>query len=214
MKYEVFTHPLKSQLIMCKRIITLFFLIATSNLLFSQAPTSSELYNFNASRNKTTTRGLQFLGGLAVANMGVSGYMYYNTKGVEKSFHEMNVMWNGVNTVIAVVSLLPKDRNDLNLAKTLSWQSNTEATYIGAAALDLLYSTAGLYLTERAKNDFAQHDRFKGWGNSLIYNGGVLFLFDTGMYIAHKRNGKKLNKMMDKINISTGGAGIKLTLHI
>lgn len=197
-----------------KRIIPLLFLIAMSNSLFSQAPTSTELFDYNKSRNKKTTRGLQFLEGFAIANMGASGYMYYNTKGVDKSFHEMNVMWNSVNTVIAVASLLPKDKNDMSLAKTLSWQSNTEATYIGAAALDLLYSTAGLYLTERAKNDLPNHDKYKGWGNALIYNGGFLFLFDTGMYIVHKRNGKKLNKMMDKINISTGGAGIKLTLHI
>lgn len=197
-----------------KRLITLLFLIPICNSLFSQAPTSTELFDYNKSRNKKTTRGLQVLGGFAIANMGVSGYLYYNTKGVDKSFHEMNVMWNSVNTVIAVASLLPKDRNDMNLAKTLSWQSNTEATYIGAAALDLVYSTAGLYLTERAKTDFENHDKYKGWGNSLIYNGGFLFLFDTGMYIAHKRNGKKLNKMMDKITLSTGGAGIKLTLHI
>lgn len=197
-----------------KKIIATFFLIAIYNTLFSQAPTSAELFDYNKSRNKKTTRGLQFLGGFAVANIGVSGYMYYNTKGVEKSFHEMNVMWNGVNTIIAVASLLPKDKNDMNLAKTLSWQSNTESTYIAAAALDLVYSTAGLYLTEKAKTDFTNHDKYKGWGNSLIYNGGFLFLFDTGMYIAHKRNGKKLNKMMDKINLSTGGSGIKLTLHI
>ncbi len=197
-----------------KKIITVLFLATICNSSFSQAPTSTELFEYNKSRNKKTTRGLQFLGGFAIANMGASGYMYYNTKGVDKSFHEMNVMWNSVNTIIAVASLLPKDKNDMSLAKTLSWQSNTEATYIGAAALDLLYSTAGLYLTERAKNDLPNHDKYKGWGNALIYNGGFLFLFDTGMYIVHKRNGKKLNKMMDKINLSTGGAGIKLTLHI
>ena len=197
-----------------KKIILLLFLTPICNNLFSQAPTASELFDHNKSRNKKTTRGLQVLGCFAVANMGVSGYMYYNTKGVDKSFHEMNIMWNSVNTVIAVASLLPKDKNDMNLAKTLSWQNNTEATYIGAAALDLVYSTAGLYLTERAKNDLTNHDKYKGWGNALIYNGGFLFLFDTGMYIAHKRNGKKLNKMMDKISLSTGGSGVKLTLHI
>ena len=197
-----------------KRIITTFFLIAICKGMFSQAPTAAELFDYNKSRNKKTTRGLQVLGGFAVINMGVSGYMYYNTKGVDKSFHEMNIMWNGVNTVIAVASLLPKDKNDMSLAKTLSWQSNTEATYIAAAALDLVYSTAGLYLTEKAKTDFENHDKYKGWGNALIYNGGFLFLFDTGMYIAHKRNGKILNKMMDKINLSTGADGIKLTLHI
>jgi len=177
-----------------KQLLSILFIVFLCNGLFSQAPTAAELFDFNKSRNKKTTRGLQVLGGFAIANMGVSGYMYYNTKGVDKSFHEMNIMWNGVNTVIAVASLLPKDKNDMNLAKTNSWQSNTEATYIGAAALDLVYSTAGLYLTERAKTDFSNHDKYKGWGNSLIYNGAFLFLFDTGMFIDISATEKKYQK--------------------
>jgi hypothetical protein len=197
-----------------KKIIVLMVVLATCNSLFSQAPSSSDLFDFNKSRNKKTANGLKVLGGWALANIGSSAYFYSQTKGVDKSFHQMNMMWNGVNVVIVAASLLPKQRNDLNLTKTLNWQSNTEATYIASVALDLVYSTAGLYLTERAKNDFGQHDKFQGWGNALIYNGGFLFLFDTSMFIVHKRNGKKLIKMMDKLNVSAGGAGVKLTLHL
>lgn len=197
-----------------KKILVSVLLIVVCNTLFSQAPTSSELFDFNKSRNKKTTKGLYVLGGWALANMGTSAYYYSNTKGVDQSFHQMNLMWNSANTLIVVASLLPKQKNDLNLAKTLNWQSNTESVYIASAALDLVYSTAGLYLTEKAKTDFTQHDKYQGWGNALIYNGGFLFLFDTGMYIAHKRNGKKLSKMMDKINVSAGGYGVRLTMHI
>lgn len=189
----------------------LIFFIAPS---FAQAPTKNELYEFNRSRNKKTNRGLKVLGGWSLANIAVSGTMYFNTKGTDQYFHQMNVMWNGVNMLIVAASLLPKEKNDLDLNKTLNWQSNTEATYIAAAALDLLYSSAGLYLTERAKNDPKQHDRFKGWGNSLIIQGGFLFLFDTSMYIIQKRNGKKLYKMMDKIDIGTSGLGFKIGIHL
>ncbi|MGZ4078924.1 MAG: DUF6992 family protein, partial [Bacteroidia bacterium] len=97
---------------------------------------------------------------------------------------------------------------------TLQWQSNTESVYLASAALDLLYSSLGLYLTEKAKSDFSNHDKWKGWGNSLIYNGGFLFLFDTSMFIIHKHNGKKLYNMMEKVNISAGGAGLKITMHL
>jgi hypothetical protein len=117
-------------------------------------------------------------------------------------------MW--VNVIIVAASLLPKEKNDLDLNKTLQWQSNTESTYIANAALDLLYSSVGLYLTERAKNDFKQHEKFKGWGNSLILQGGFLFLFDTSMYVIHKKNGKKLYKMMDKVSIGTSGLGFRI----
>lgn len=214
MKYLVFTNAIKTQFRMSKKTLLVLLLFNISTTLFSQAPTSSELFDFNKSRNKKTTRGLQVLGCWALANMGTSAYLYTKTDGVDKSFHEMNVMWNAANGVIVVASLLPKDRNDLNLAKTLNWQNNTEATYIASAALDLVYSTAGLYLTERAKTDVENHDKYQGWGNSIAFNGGFLFLFDTGMYIAHKRNGKKLFKMMDKVTLSTGATGMKLTWHI
>ncbi|HEY0030320.1 MAG TPA: hypothetical protein VGC65_06140 [Bacteroidia bacterium] len=195
-----------------KKLVSLLILCSLFGSLFAQMPGNSELFDFNKSRNRKTSKGLKVLGGWALANMGTSAYMYFNTKGVDKSFHEMNVMWNGVNTLIVVASLLPKEKNDLNLTKTLNWQSNTEATYIANAALDLVYATAGLYLTERAKTE--QHDRYKGWGNSLIYNGSFLFLFDTGMYIIHKKNGKKLHKMMDRVNVSTTGLGLRLTMSL
>jgi hypothetical protein len=197
-----------------KKLISILLLSFFSATLFAQIPDSSQLFEFNRSRNHKTTRGLQVLGGWAAANIATSGIMYYNTSGTDQYFHQMNVMWNGVNALIVVASLLPKDRNDLNLHKTLKWQSNTEATYIANAALDLVYSSSGLYLTERAKTDSKRHDKFKGWGNSLIMQGGFLFAFDTAMFIVHKRNGKKLYNMMDKISIGTSGLGFKVGIQL
>jgi hypothetical protein len=197
-----------------KKILLFNLVIFSSYFSFSQSLTKNDLYEFNKSRNKKTSRGLKVLGGWAVGNIALSGIMYFNTKGTDRYFHQMNVMWNGVNTLIVVGSLLPKEKNDLDLNKTLKWQSNTEATYIANAALDLLYSSTGLYLTERAKNDTKQHDRFKGWGNSLIIQGGFLFLFDTSMYIIHKKNGKKLYKMMEKVDIGTSGLGLRIGIHL
>lgn len=196
------------------KIITTILLLASCNILVSQNPTSSEILDFNKSRNKKSKRGLQILGGFALANIGASSYLYTTTNGVDKSFHEMNVMWNGINAIIVGAGLLPKEKNEINLSKTLKWQSNTEAIYIANAAIDLVYCTSGLYLTEKAKTSSKYNDKFKGWGNALAYNGGFLFILDTGMFIVHKRNGKKLLKMMDKIDISTGLTSIKISVHI
>ena len=197
-----------------RKIFFISLLIAFSGSLFAQVPTKNDLLEFNKSRNKRTSRGLKVLGGWAVANMGVSGAMYFNSSGTDKHFHEMNVVFNGVNVIIVAASLLPKEKNDLDLNKTLQWQSNTESTYIANAALDLLYSSVGLYLTERAKNDFKEHDRFKGWGNSLLLQGGFLFAFDTSMFIIHKKNGKKLYNLMDKVNIGTSGLGLHIGIKL
>ncbi|HEX8517621.1 MAG TPA: hypothetical protein VF868_15595 [Bacteroidia bacterium] len=197
-----------------KRTLTLLLLALLASGAFSQSADSTSLFEFNRSRNKKTTRGLQVLGGWAAANIATSGIMYYNTKGTDQYFHQMNVMWNGVNAIIAVASLLPKDRNDLDMKKSLQWQSNTEATFITSAALDILYSSAGLYLTERAKTDPARHDKFKGWGNSLIMQGGFLFILDTAVYVVHKRNGKKLYNMMDRVRFGTSGLGFKVGIQL
>jgi hypothetical protein len=197
-----------------KKIILFSLLFVTAGSTFAQAPSKNDLYEFNKSRNKKTSRGLKVLGGWAFCNIGVSGAMYFNSSGTDRYFHQMNVMWNGVNLLIVGASLLPKEKNDLDLNKTLNWQSNTESTYIANAALDLLYSSVGLYLTERSKTDIKRHEMFKGWGNSLILQGGFLFLFDTSMYITHKKNGKKLYKLMDKIDLGTSGLGLKVGIHL
>lgn len=121
-----------------KKFLLFLILNSFSVLLFSQ-PTNPQLQEFNKSRNKKTSRGLKVLGGWAVANLGASSVLYFNTTGTDRYFHQMNIAFNGVNALIVAASLLPKEKNDLDLSKTLQWQSNTESTYIANAALDLLY---------------------------------------------------------------------------
>jgi hypothetical protein len=197
---------------MKKYLFAIVLLIAFLNPAHAQ--TNPNLVDFNKSRNHKTTAGLKVLGGWALANIAASGYFYYHTTGSDKYFNQMNVMWNSANVLIVAASLLPKQKNDLDLTKTLQWQSNTEATYIASAALDLLYSSVGLYLTEKAKNDLEHRDKFNGFGNSLIMQGGFLFLFDTSMFIIHKKNGKKLYKMMDNVTVSTSGLGLRIGIHL
>jgi hypothetical protein len=197
-----------------KKIGTLLFLTLFYTAAFAQAPANPDLYNFNKSRNAKTATGLKVLGGWAVGNVAASSYLYFDTKGSDKYFNQMNVMFNGVNVIIVGASLLPKQKNDLDLNKTLQWQSNTESTYIANAALDLLYSSVGLYLTEKAKNDLPHSARWNGWGNALIMNGGFLFLFDTTMFAVHKHNGKKLYKLMDKVSVGTSGLGVHIGLQL
>lgn len=197
------------------RTIILFLLTCSfSTASLAQAPTNTELFAFNKSRNQKSAFGLKVLGAWSVANLATSGIMYYNTKGTDHYFHQMNVVFNSVNVLIVASGLIPKQKNELSLNKTLKSQGNTESTFIANAALDLFYISTGFYLTERAKNDFKDHDRFKGWGNSLIMQGGFLFLFDTTMYVVHKRNGKKLYNMMDKVRIGTSGLGFKVGIQL
>lgn len=196
-----------------KRTLLSLLFTALAAAAFAQLPAATELHDFNKSRNTITARGLDVLGGWAIGNVAASSCLYFNTRGSDRAFHQMNIAFNGVNVLIVGASLLPRQKNDLGLDKTLQWQSNTESTYIANAALDLLYASVGLYLTEKAKNDSRYHDRWNGWGAALIMNGGFLFLFDTTMFTLHKHNGKKLYKLMENVNVGTSGLGLHIGMQ-
>jgi hypothetical protein len=60
--------------------------------------------------------------------------------------------------------------------------------FIFNAGLDVGYMAIGLYLMERSKNASKNQDLLKGYGSSLILQGGFLFAFDLVMYFVHKSN--------------------------
>jgi hypothetical protein len=196
-----------------KRLLTLALLLAAFSS-FSQ-PLQPDFNEFNARREKISRNGMYVLGGWSVANMGVSGAMYFNSKGTEKYFHQMNVIWNTVNVAIVGGSLLARNKKDLDYNQTMRFQMNTEKMFLANAALDLVYSSAGLYLMERAKNDEKRYDKFTGWGQSLIIQGGFLFLFDAAMYGVHNSHAKrKLYPLMEKVSISSSGLGLRIGIQI
>ena len=197
---------------MKKRLLYILLCVSSGNL-FSQANT--DFINFNAKRNKINRHAMYVLGGWGVANMGFSGVEYSKATGSDRYFHQMNLMWGGINALIAGGSLLMKDKNDLNLSQTVRFQNSTEKTFAVNAAVDLLYSSAGLYLTERARNDLKHADKYNGWGNSLIMQGGFLFLFDATIAIIQSRHGKKhLSPLLDKATISTSGLGLRIGVQL
>ena len=132
------------------------------NVCFCQ--TNTDLIDFNKSRNRKTNNALKVLGGWAVANECASGYYYYHSTGSDKYFNQMNVIWNGVNLLIVGTSIFNHPNNDLSLTNSLKAQHSIETIYISNTILDLVYSSLGLYLTEKAKNDLANRDKYNGWG--------------------------------------------------
>jgi hypothetical protein len=197
-----------------KRIYITLLLLASTTAVSAQTA-MPDFTDFNAKREKISRNGMYVLGGWAVANIGYSGVQYYNTSGTEKYFNQMNVIWNSVNLVLAGGSLLAKPKNNMDFNKTMRFQMNTEKMFLANGALDLVYASAGLYLMERAKTDEKNYDKFTGWGQSLIVQGGFLCLFDATMYVIHSRHGKKkLYPLFDKVSISTSGLGLKIGLQL
>jgi hypothetical protein len=48
----------------------------------------------------------------------------------------------------------------------------------------------------------------KGFGNSLMLQGGFLFAFDIVQYLLHRRQGKAIENWMDGVTIQSNSHGI------
>jgi hypothetical protein len=197
-------------------MIILFLLLLLASETFSQTPSDTQNFTeFNAKRDKITRNGMYVLGGWALANMVYSGSQYYQSEGTTEYFHQMNVIWNSVNVALVGGSLLAKAKNDLDFNQTMRFQMNTEKMFIANAALDLVYTSAGLYLTERAKTEPKNYYKYNGWGQSLMLQGGFLFLFDSTMYGLQNTHGKrKLYPLFNKVSITTSGLGLRIGVQL
>lgn len=133
----------------------------------------------------TNNTGMYILGSWAVANMVAGGYGWSQTTGQTRYFHQMNLFWNTVNLSIAGIALysnLTTSFADLSAAQMLEKHTKTENLYLINAGLDVLYVGTGFLLKHLATQKPKRHDLLKGYGNSVILQGGFLFVFDLVMW--------------------------------
>jgi hypothetical protein len=189
------------------RLLILLFLFLTS-LSFAQP-----LLEFNQKRLQTDKRLMLGLGSWAGANFLVSGVGWATVpKGEAHYFHQMNVLWNTVNIGLAIPGYFnaKKSNPNLTLDNSILIQHKTEKIFLINTGLDVAYLSAGLLLRSNAKINLTKRDQFNGYGNSLLMQGGFLFLFDLTAYLLHNQHAKKsLNKMMNTFDISSSGLGIR-----
>jgi hypothetical protein len=178
---------------------------------------AAELNSFNRQRNNITKNGMIALGGWSAANLIYSGIATGQTTGTTKYFHQMNVMWGGINLGFAALGYFGmKNKDGLSLVQSLKQQAGIEKTYIFNAGLDIAYVASGLYLKERSKSRIKEgnRQREKGYGESIILQGAALFLLDAVMFTAHNGHGKKLYKLIDKTKIGITGNGISMLVKL
>jgi hypothetical protein len=191
-----------------KILLSLIFLFAVS-VCFSQNIPAQELDYFNRERNGITRGGLYALGGWALGNFAVSGAGWARETGSNKYFHMGNVLWNTVNLGLALPGLIMSYRektDGLSYAKTLKLQHRTEKIYLFNAGLDVGYIMAGFALKGYAFKFTQRKDMMRGFGNSLLLQGGFLLLYDTGLFLAHHINYKKrLQKPFPELTFTGNG---------
>jgi hypothetical protein len=153
------------------------------------------------------------LGSWALGNIGTGAVMMGNTSGSTKYFHQMNLYWNVVNLALAgfgYYSAATSDPASYNLFTSLKEHYSMEKILLLNAGLDVAYITAGFYLLEKSKNATQKRDMFKGFGQSVILQGGFLLLFDTVLYVVHHSQVKVLKSIVGHVSFSGDGVGVIL----
>lgn len=190
----------------------IFFLI----LLFPYFSWSQSLTEFNSERLKLDQNLMIGLTSWSLSNVAVSSYGWATTENDVKYFHQMNVMWSGVNLALAIPGYFKARKADptsFSFAQTWKEQLKTEKIFLFNTALDLVYMGSGLLLRQRAQLDDVNYYRFRGFGNSLLLQGGFLFLFDLTATLLHtKHRNDKLNGFLEKVEMSDNGLGLKFRL--
>jgi len=194
---------------MQKTLVLLVFLLLMKNNSFSQ---DTLLVKFDKQRINHQKTGMIVLMSWAGANIMSGTILRNNSVGDTKYFHEMNALWNTVNLFLGASGYYNASRETpkSEAFHILGQQLKLEKTLLFNVGIDVAYTTAGLYLLEKGNNqsDIIKRQRFRGYGRSLILQGGFLFLFDGIFYAIEANASNNLREAMSMIYISPSGIGL------
>ncbi|GAB4044983.1 DUF6992 family protein [Spirosoma litoris] len=195
-------------------------LLTAGSLLLGSAATAQrqspppELSSFSEQRIKhQKTLGLT-LGSFALANIAVGAIASGQTTGETKYFHKMNVYWNLVNLGIAGAGLLASRKRPSNgetIADAVRKHENMKQILLVNAGLDVAYVIGGAYLRERAESHPDKADQLRGYGKSIMVQGGFLLAFDLVNYFIFKNRGDKQERLL--LSVSPAGVGVVLPIR-
>lgn len=196
-------------------IITTFFCL--SNIAQAQVIDTSTMNLKDIQLRQTNFNKIAMisLNTWAVGNIAYGTVANFQTSGEAKYFHQMNAGWNIVNLAIGVPGIIGayKAPKEMNFEETYKFQRRMETIYLVNAGLDVAYMTGGLAMRLHGKNQTDEMAaRWKGYGSSLIFQGGYLFAHDLAMFILLKTNTKLLNKEWDKVSLQFTGTGMRIGL--
>jgi len=172
------------------KYILLFFLLLPLNMLLAQSSFDVQVKTFQQKRIAINQTAMIVLGSWAAGNILVGTYGKFNYKGEAKYFHQFNAFWNIVNLGIAAfgyINAVNTDPAAMSNTEIIKDFNSLQNFLLLNAGLDVAYMSVGLYLRERAKNS-SNVSRLRGYGNSLLLQGGFLLLFDVSLFFIHQNN--------------------------
>ncbi len=155
------------------------------------AQTVEGVAEMNGLRIDHQQRAMLTLGGWALGNIGVGLALRHSATGETRRFHEMNAIWNVVNLGIAGFgywTALREDPTALGAWAGMREDLKFQKILLFNTGLDVGYVLGGLYLRERSNRRGADRDRLRGYGHSIMLQGGFLVVFDVvNFLIANRR---------------------------
>lgn len=189
-----------------------FFLVAIFCLFTVDALAQQSLGDFNQERLQINKIGMMVLGGWALGNMGTNGILLANPSSNEQAhFYRMNIFWNVVNLGLALPGLrysMITDPSSLALAETVGEYHQMSKILLMNAGLDVAYITGGFLMKEMSKTRPQKQDILKGYGRSLILQGGFLLAFDLVIFGILQSKNDELIKLMEHVTVTGNSIGL------
>ena len=162
-----------------KIIIIAFFLINSFQV------NSQDTLSIKSEFYRQQQKSLLLLSSWSAANLIASPIFSNNIYSANTStdyFHQMNFNWNLINAVIVTAShiLVHKDnKKSWNLDLIHDKKKKAEKSILINMGLDLIYVLSGFALNQAANPNKDNFEINKGYGSSLMIQGGYLFLYDA-----------------------------------
>jgi hypothetical protein len=196
---------------MVKHYTLLTLITALSLVLFPDLASAQEEWKILAQdRTQVNQTGMQVLLGWSALNMAGGTVGYFQTSGKNRYFHQMNAIWNVVNAGIAVSALAGMGSDSLtSLPMAYKEGLTMEKVLLANAGLDVAYIAAGGYMMERGMRK--DQVRFRGYGQSLLIQGGFLLALDTVLFILNNNHNQELYNILSNVSASSQGIGMAFT---
>jgi hypothetical protein len=181
-------------------------------LAISISANSQDLDWFHQKSTGTNQTAMWLLGSWAAGNIIIGGAGMGKTAGSTHYFHQMNLMWNTVNIGIAAFGLLSRSPElSGQISEVIASHRKIENLYLINSGLDILYMAGGAYLIHRSGSSEKRADLLKGYGQSVILQGGFLLAFDTAFWLIQRN--LRLN-WTDQLQLSMAGdfPGIRMAI--
>lgn len=193
---------------------TLFgFLMLFAGIRFLYAQSVPNLPQLTERQARLQRTGTWTLAGWSLANLAVSGVAIGKAEGSARYFHEMNLYWNAVNVGIAGAGLLSlrKKSPSPTLSSAVKEHYTLQKTLLFNSGLDVAYITSGFWLLDKSKTEttITRQNRFRGFGQAVVVQGGFLLIFDVTNYLLHRSDNARLHQLLDRVSLNGNGVTLQ-----